>query len=151
MTAPRTAGLASRHWLLVLGLWQLFVWGTRIRNVMGDRSLLGLDQVLLVSLSATFVTYGIVALWAWRQLGRTPGRRPGGTPWLVVGAAWTVLVWCVRGTGIVLGDHDVGFVVVHLVLAVVSVALAVLSLRVVLRLPAGSDAATVSPTTTSGS
>ena len=38
---------------------------------------------------------------------------------------WTVLVWTVRGGGILLDDHEVGFKVVHTVLAVCSIGLAV--------------------------
>lgn len=49
---------------------------------------------------------------------------------MVALAVWTTGVWIVRAGDIVLGgDHEVGFVVVHVVLAVVSIALATLAAR----------------------
>ena len=44
-------------------------------------------------------------------------------------AGWTVAVWIVRTVGIATGDHDAAFIAVHVVLAVVSIALSVLALR----------------------
>ena len=42
--------------------------------------------------------------------------------WLAAG--WTIAVWIVRAGGIVVGDHDLPFIVVHVVLGLVSAALA---------------------------
>jgi hypothetical protein len=143
--------VTSRHWLLVLAGWQLFVWGTRIKNVMGDSSLMGLDQVLLVGLSATFLAYGVVAFWIWRQLGRPSEGGPDGVFWLQAGAAWTVVVWLLRGGDIVVSDHGVGFIVVHLVLGVISIALALQAVRVVRTLGSRAAEPAVSPEPASGS
>jgi hypothetical protein len=47
--------------------------------------------------------------------------------------AWTTVVWVVRAGDIALGrDHEVAFVVVHVVLAVVSISLGILAARAVL-------------------
>jgi hypothetical protein len=44
-------------------------------------------------------------------------------------AGWTIAVWVVRSIGIASADHDAAFIVVHLVLAAVSVTLAALAVR----------------------
>lgn len=94
--------------------WTLFVWLGRIRNaVAGDE---GLGPVLL---AASFV------LLACAVLG-TRGRREA----VVALAGWTLAVWAVRAVDIALfSDHDAGFVVVHVVLAAVSVGLAAWAVR----------------------
>jgi hypothetical protein len=44
-------------------------------------------------------------------------------------AGWTIVVWVVRSVGIANADHDGAFIAVHLVLAAISIALAVAALR----------------------
>jgi hypothetical protein len=44
-------------------------------------------------------------------------------------AGWTIGVWATRSIGIATGDHATAFVVVHLGLAVVSIALSGLAVR----------------------
>ncbi|HYF47426.1 MAG TPA: hypothetical protein VD926_14525, partial [Acidimicrobiales bacterium] len=76
-----------------------------------------------VALAVAFTVVGVALLAvAWRARGRTLAA----SEVLVVraAAAWTVGVWIVRGVQIALADHEAAFVVVHLVLAVVSIALA---------------------------
>ena len=55
------------------------------------------------------------------------------TSWLVpvvrMLAGWTIAVWLVRSIGIATADHDAAFIVVHLVLAAISVTLAALAVR----------------------
>jgi hypothetical protein len=58
-------------------------------------------------------------------------------------AGWTVVVWIVRGVDIATGDHSAGFVVVHLALGVISIALAAVAVRSVAQLRDGFSAATV--------
>ena len=115
----------------------MVVWGTRIDNVLGDDGLTDTDKVLRLALSASFLAFGVVAVWVWRQLGQSgrvgaaEGGGPAGTRWIRVGAAWTLVVWVVRGADIALSGHSGAFVVIHLVLAAVSVALAGQAVRVV--------------------
>lgn len=110
--------------LLVFGLWSVLIWATRIDNVLGDDDLTGAGKASRLALAISFTMLGaaVLALW-WRRRRRpiTPAES-----WVVrIAAAWTVVVWVVRGTGIALGDHGGGFIAVHSVLAVVSIGLAV--------------------------
>ena len=123
------------------------MWGTRIDNVLGDDGLTDADKVLRVFLSVSFLAFGVVAVWAWRQAA-SAAVAPVVRTLVRVGAAWTVVVWVVRGADIALGDHAGAFIAVHLVLAVVSVALAVQAVRAVDAV--GRDA-TISPPATSAS
>ena len=110
-------------WLLVG--WTLFVWANRIRNIWTDDTLTTSGQVGRTLLVASFVLPAVV-------VGVTLLRRTWGRwfPWLIRAfAAWTVGVWVVRMVGIALHGHDIGFVVVHAVLALVSSVLAVAAWR----------------------
>jgi hypothetical protein len=55
-------------------------------------------------------------------------------------AAWTTGVWVVRSIGIATADHDGAFIAVHLVLAVISIGLAVLAVREVSTVPVSRGA-----------
>jgi hypothetical protein len=113
-----------RPFALLVG-WTLFVWATRVRNVLGDDDLTTGERLAGLALAASFlglaalVLVGLFARPAW--LG----------PAVRTLAAWTVAVWLVRGVGIALGGHSAGFVVVHLALGVVSIGLAVAAVRAV--------------------
>jgi hypothetical protein len=114
--------------LSVFGLWTLFVWATRIDNVLADEELVGLDRAVRLGLAISFTVVGVALLVvAWRTRRRPPTRLEAGVVW--AGCAWTVLVWVTRSIQIPLAGHDAGFVIVHLVLAVVSIALAVPAAR----------------------
>jgi hypothetical protein len=101
-------------WALVL--WTLFVWGTRIANILTDGGGAG----------ALAVAVGLTALGLAAGASLVGARLPWALPALAVG---TVVVWAVRVPLVLAHDHEAGFVVVHLVLAAVSVALAVGALR----------------------
>ena len=116
---------------VALAGWTLFVWLTRVRNVLGEDGLGTGARLGGLALAASFlVLAGSVLAGA----GRRPGLLGPATRGL---AAWTVVVWVVRGVDIALGDHSAGFVVVHLALGAVSIALAGLAVRA-LGAPAGS-------------
>ena len=120
--------------VVALSLWTLFVWTTRIRNVLGDDELGAAGRAAGLALSGSFVVLAVVSLAAVRGRSRLLG------PAARALAAWTVGVWLVRGTGIALGDHRASFVVVHLVLALVSIALAGLTWRAVAPAPGSAPA-----------
>ncbi|MBW3645419.1 MAG: hypothetical protein KY441_07950 [Actinobacteria bacterium] len=98
--------------------WTVFVWGTRISNVVDDAGSSTFDLVLAVALTALGV---VVALTAWRRRPAWP------VPILVVA---TVAAWALRTPPLLLdADHGAAFKAVHAGLALVSVVLAVLAWR----------------------
>ena len=117
-----------RRWLIGLGAWTLFVWTTRIDNVLSqdDLTTAGRAARLVLALSFTVVGVALLAV-AWRARGRS-------VKWveaLVIGVGcwWTIGVWVLRGVQISLSDHDAAFILVHALLGIVSIALAAVVLR----------------------
>jgi hypothetical protein len=112
----------GRRLLVAFGAWTLFVWATRIGTAT-DEGAWG-----RVALAAAFTVVGLALLVvAWRARGRA--LTAGEVLAVRLAAAWTVGVWVVRAVQIPLADHEAAFVVVHLVLAAVSVALAIAVVR----------------------
>jgi hypothetical protein len=110
----------------------LLVWGGRIRNALADSDLADGGRPGPLLLSASFVVPAVVALVVLATTGRRVG--PGSAAGRLVGglAVWTIVVWVVRAVDIAfVGDHSLGFVVVHVLLALVSTVLATLALAVV--------------------
>jgi hypothetical protein len=123
-------------WVSLFLAWTGFVWVGRIRNALGDAALDDGGRVGPLLLALSFVVpatvTAILLVLAVRSGGDPAASRLRGG--VLALAAWTTVVWFVRAGDIVLGgDHEVGFVVVHVVLAVVSIALAVLAGRSVRR------------------
>lgn len=115
---------------VALVAWTVLVWTTRISNIWGDDALSSGQKWGRTALALSFTVLALavaVALWQ-----RSTWLRPA------VGAlaAWTLGVWVVRAVGIATGDHSAAFVAVHLVLAVVSIALSALAVRATVREPA---------------
>jgi hypothetical protein len=121
--------------LLALASWTLFVWGGRIRNVVGDPELTGLAFWWRFGLATVLVAGAacVLAVIA-RHWAALTGTAPGGGDRLlaVPRVVWSAgnglallgtVVWMVRGVGIVAGDHGIGFKVVHLVLAAITIGL----------------------------
>lgn len=103
--------------------WTFLVWTTRIRNIWTDDALTTGEQWARTALAGSFTVLALAVVVA--LVRRAPWLRAV----VVALAAWSVAVWAVRSVGIATAGHDVGFVVVHLVLAVVSLALSVLAVR----------------------
>jgi len=120
--ADRSDSLQRR--LLALVVWTVLVWGARIDNIVGDDGLSTGGKAARLALAGSLLALAALAAtewWAARPRPTTPRRFRARIAPLAV---WTVLVWAVRATGIALGDHEAAFIVVHLVLAVVSIGLA---------------------------
>lgn len=119
---------------VALVAWTLLVWTTRISNIWSDEALSDGEKWGRTGLALSFTVLAVgVAVALWR---RATWLRPA----VVALAGWTVAVWVVRSVGIATGDHDVAFVVVHLVLAVVSMGLAGAAVRA-----GGRSASTLEP------
>lgn len=116
--------MRRRPFALALVAWTFFVWTTRIANIWRDEALDTGEKVGRTGLALSFTLLAIaVVVTLWRRLPQAS--------LLAVGAlaAWSVAVWVVRDVRILFTDHEIGFKVVHTVLAVVSIALAALAWR----------------------
>lgn len=115
--------MSLRRWTIALIVWTLLVWTTRIGNIWNDADLSDGEKWGRTALAMSFTVLALAAAVAvWR-------RRPWGRPAVMALAGWTMAVWAVRTVGIATGDHEAAFIVVHLVLAIVSVALSVCAVR----------------------
>ncbi len=128
-SSPRTVPAQLRRAQVALGCflgWTAFVWVGRIRNAASDVELVGTEKVGPLLLAASFLVPAIVLAVAWVRSWRAHralDRRAAIL--LVVLAVWTTGLWIVRAVDIAaFGDWGVGFIVVHTVLAVVSIGLA---------------------------
>jgi hypothetical protein len=116
--------MRRRPFALALVAWTFFVWTTRIGNIWRDADLDTGEKVgrTTLALSFTLLAVGVVVA-LWRGSGRARLVAVGAL------AAWSTGVWVVRDVGILAADHEVGFKVVHTVLAVVSIVLSALAWR----------------------
>lgn len=111
------------HAAAVLVGWTFLVWTTRLRNIWADDALSDGDRWGRTMLALSFTALGVLL-----AVGLL--RRSAWASWAVrLLAGWTAGVWVVRSIGIATVDHEAAFVVVHLVLAAVSIGLAVLAWR----------------------
>lgn len=108
--------------VVALVVWTLLIWTTRIRNIWGDDELDATAKWGRTALALSFTVLAVaVAVAAWRRA------RPALRLSVLTLAGWTTAVWLVRSADITTGDHDAAFKIVHLVLAVVSIALSALA------------------------
>jgi hypothetical protein len=97
------------RWTIAFAGWTLFVWLGRVRNAGAD-----IGPLLMAT---TFIVLAVAVLVTRRR------------EVLAALSLWTAGVWIVRGSLIWVHDHEVGFKVVHTVLAVISIGLAALAWR----------------------
>jgi hypothetical protein len=116
--------MRRRPFALTLVAWTFFVWTTRIGNIWRDADLDTGEKVGRTGLALSFTLLALAVVGAlWRGSARTRLVAVGAL------AAWSTAVWIVRDARILVADHEVGFKVVHTVLAVVSIVLSVLAWR----------------------
>jgi len=119
--------MPRRRWALLAAFvaWTAYVWVTRIVNAWAPSSTETTGgKVVSTVLSGVMLALAAGGL---AVLART-WRRPltvGAARFLQVFCGVTVVVWVVRAVQIAASDHDVAFKVVHVVLGLVSMALAV--------------------------
>lgn len=117
---------------MLLVVWTFLVWTTRIRNIWGDDALTDGEKWGRTALALSFTVLAVAVAWALYRRA----------DWVALAvkvlAGWTIGVWITRTIGIATGDHEASFIAVHLVLAVISCALAGLAVRAAA--PAGSVA-----------
>ncbi len=118
---------------LVLAVWSLLVWTTRIRNIWTDDALTLAGQIGRTALAGSFTVLAGVTVAAWWRARRSGSVVPCTSWWVRAFAGWTVAVWVVRGVQIALADHGAAFVAVHTALAVASIVLAAAADRAVRR------------------
>ena len=132
--APVAARAPSALWAVgAFVAWTLFVWIGRIRNALTDPEMTGSDRIGPLVLATVFVAGAIVLgalLYRDHVAATAASSRALRLAARVVGG-YTIAVWIVRAGDIALGgDHEAAFVAVHVVLAVISIALAVWSVVV---------------------
>ena len=98
------------------------VWVVRVVNVFGDDSLSGSARLWRLLVAGCFLAFAGLAVAV--LSGRWAGHRLGSTRLVAMFCLWTMVFWAVRSTGILLGDYDAEFTLVHVLLAVVSVGVA---------------------------
>lgn len=131
-----------RWWVVAgFGVWSTLVWATRIRNIWGDVLLSTDEKAMLTVVALVFVGLGIGVFFVGISLRRWFPQRSDVIAVGVLGG-WTLGVWASRVIDIAFGgDHEVPFIVVHVLLAIVSVGLAAWSWLVVAEARDGSPEA----------
>jgi hypothetical protein len=122
--------VTMRWWVIVLfGLWSVFVWSTRTVNIWRDLLLSTDEKVVLTVMAAIFVVLGLAVALIGLGLRRWAPSRVDIVTVGVLGG-WTCGVWFLRIVEMVAdGDHGAAFILVHVVLAAISIALAAWSWR----------------------
>ena len=98
------------------------VWVVRVVNVFGDDSLSGSARLWRLLVAGCFLVFAGLAVAV--LSGRWAGHRLGSTRLVAMFCLWTMVFWAVRSIGILLGDYDTEFTLVHVLLAMVSVGVA---------------------------
>ena len=117
--------MPRRRWALlaVFVAWTTYVWVTRITNTWGSGIETTGAKVFSTVLSGVMLAFAVGGVVVLVQTWKRP-LAVGAARFLQVFCGVTVVVWVVRAVQIIASDHDVPFKVVHVVLGVISIALA---------------------------
>ena len=119
MPLPLDVVIRLSRLLSLLVLATIGVWLVRVVNVFGDETLSGSSRLWRLLVATGFLVFAGVMMAV--LSGRWAGHRLGSTRLVAMFCLWTMVFWAVRSIGILLGDYDTGFTLVHVVLAVVFV------------------------------
>jgi hypothetical protein len=122
-TQRRSGAGVDRRPIVASALWTLFVWGTRVRNIAGDDDLSGAERAYGYLVCGLFVGTAVALLVM--LVRHSDGLRL----LLAAFAVGTVGWWVLRSVLILVHEHSWAFRVVHVVLGIVSSALAVVAWR----------------------
>ncbi len=114
---------------VALSSWTLFAWTNRVRNVLDDESLVGWSRQWRLGVAVGFCVVALIGLGllAWeRRRAVSPLTKRFFALFALLGIGW----WGVRGVSTLFGEFSIGFKIVHSVLALVTIGLGVLVLRV---------------------
>ena len=127
LETPGVLGRIKRlGWVWVLIAWTVFLWLSRLRNVLDNDELTSGGRAVRIVVVVVFVSLA-AAVAASRV---APGLRQCRARMLSVFLVWTVGYWLVRGIGILIdGQYSVAFKTVHTVLMLVSLTLSALTAR----------------------
>ena len=108
--------------LAVLIAWTIVVWVGRVRNILADDSLTSVDRSWRLVVAGIFLGFAGISIAV--MAGWLKQHPVGSTRLVAIFCLWTAAFWAVRWFGMVFGDHDARFKLVHSALALVSVVLA---------------------------
>ncbi len=116
--------LSFPTWAAILAAWNLFVWGGRLRNLIVDPGGLAVANRWSLLASVGFSLMALVVLGFWLARWRGQGVGSGlGHPVALLMAFVGIGLWLVRGLAIASADYSIGFIIVHSVLALITIAL----------------------------
>jgi hypothetical protein len=115
----------SRPLLWAMVAWALFVWATRIRNALGDHQASAWSKTGAVALSVSFVVLAVAGLAILVTTRKDKLLSPLEARVVQAFSAWTIGVWLVFGTIILVHHHPVAFKAVHVTLGLISIGLSV--------------------------
>ena len=112
--------LVSSLWILAVST--LFVWITRIYNLLNDNEISSGERIWSVLVACIFLLAAAavvkVLMGSWRDRNILNSRL------IPAFCIWTVTFWIVRSVGILIAEHDAGFKIVHACIAIVFILLA---------------------------
>lgn len=125
LTTRSRSTRSVRTWPAVAALcgWTTFVWIARIKNAVGDDGMSAGGKVIAVITALAFL--GAAGALAYVHVRSHPGARRAAAAFALV----SIVYWLIRAATIVVRDHPIGFIVVHTLLALITVGLGVWVLR----------------------